>query len=951
MSSKSRLPRGYVELVLMFILFSFGGCSGDPITPAKPKMCEPGETLLDDGRCQPAGLPLDMQCPPGELALENGGCQPAGLPTDMVCPPGEYEKEGGGCEPAGIPPEMCAPGFLPDGNRGCEPILPVDPCPDGMMAIPGDTVCREVMPCGVGDYGDIPVDATTQFVNAAYAGNDGNGTKAKPWKTIQAGVFAAAKGAIVAVAAGIYNEDVTIQGKAVKVWGRCPGMVEVLGTGNKPSVGIYAVKANATEVHGISITGPAKGMEVFGAVGVVVDRVRIHDTQNIGIDAMTVADATDVTITGALIERTTKIGLSPWGSTMAVEGSIVRNTKDDGSGSWGRGIHAENLGTAQANVNVHDSLIERNSYAGIVAFGAALSLEATVVKETLPGSNGSYGLGILAQKSGSRANVSVRMSVVEKNHDIGVLVISSEAMIEGTMVRGTQPNASGTAGMGIYAQGAVTSKAERSSVTINHSVVDRNRTNGILAAASDVVVTATIVRRTIADGNVGNGIASEDDLSGMHRAVLQVKDSLIHENDERGLFVAGSDAVLEGLVIRDNKGHGIEAIRTADSGQRSSVVLRTSQIERNGGVGVYVSSADIQFDSTVVRDTQPMGAEPFGFGVSVRGDVDVPAKIVMKAGLIENSLGVGVQIVGCEGWIEGSVIHGTTSGGLGLSGSGIAVHDYPKTHTAARMTVLTSLVEQNAAFGVYVTGSDVMVDETVVRENGFNPLSYGSGITFESGADVSVRTRGTVQRSIVEYNHETGIAALGAHVNIESTVVRATKVNGNGTSGSGVHVQPDRASGNLATLSVVGSVIETNRESGIYTLNSHATIESTLLSGSTANDLGEFGDGIVVASVTEFVSKWNLTPPSVTINSSHIENNARAGISNFGGNIVLTDSELVCHAFDLNGEDSAGYTWSFDGSHDNKCGCPEATGTCGAKSAGLGPPHIVYDESGETPSP
>jgi len=79
----------------------------------------------------------EAPCGPGELELADGRCQPPGLPLDMPCPPGEAPLEDGSCQAAGVPPSECGDGFTSDGEGGCEPILPKDPCPDGLMAIPG----------------------------------------------------------------------------------------------------------------------------------------------------------------------------------------------------------------------------------------------------------------------------------------------------------------------------------------------------------------------------------------------------------------------------------------------------------------------------------------------------------------------------------------------------------------------------------------------------------------------------------------------------------------------------------------------------------------------------------------------------------------------------------------------------------------------------------------------
>src|SRR5437868_3161882 len=93
-------------LVLLGLAFVMAGCgphegsSGSGPSDAGPVSCLPGELLLDDGGCQPAGLPPDMQCAPGQTPLDDGGCQDAG-----------------------VPPDACGQGFEPDGQGGCNAIL------------------------------------------------------------------------------------------------------------------------------------------------------------------------------------------------------------------------------------------------------------------------------------------------------------------------------------------------------------------------------------------------------------------------------------------------------------------------------------------------------------------------------------------------------------------------------------------------------------------------------------------------------------------------------------------------------------------------------------------------------------------------------------------------------------------------------------------------------------
>ncbi|MBW2457049.1 MAG: hypothetical protein JRI68_21215, partial [Deltaproteobacteria bacterium] len=208
--------------------FLMCGCGGDEVEPGSTPEdeCTPPDRLTDDGRCIEPGVQNDG-CPAGTLGLDDGSCQPAGIPT-----------------------EMCADGFEPAG-QGCEPILPPEPCPKGLMALPGETICRSVMPCGSGKWGDLPVDASTEHVDASYAGGDSDGSAAKPWTTIGEALATAEPDVLIAIAEGSYAEDVVVSGKRVKLWGVCPEKVEVLGTGAELAAVVILASADGTEVGGL----------------------------------------------------------------------------------------------------------------------------------------------------------------------------------------------------------------------------------------------------------------------------------------------------------------------------------------------------------------------------------------------------------------------------------------------------------------------------------------------------------------------------------------------------------------------------------------------------------------------------------------------------------------------------------------------------------------------------
>ncbi|MDI3283432.1 right-handed parallel beta-helix repeat-containing protein [Polyangium sp. 15x6] len=992
-------------LALLLVLLASEGCSSEPeaAPAASPKTCPAGELLLEDGQCQPAGLPPDMVCPPGEWEMAGGGCAPAGLPPDMACPPGEMEKAGGGCQAAGIPQELCATGFSPDGHQGCAPILPMDPCPDGMMAVPGDMVCREVAPCGTGDWGNIPVDATTEFVNAAYPLNDSDGSQAKPWKTIKAGLNAAATGAIVAIAAGTYAENLTIEGKPVKLWGRCPSMVEIAGTSNGlTAILVRGAAASASEVRGISITGPKYGIAI-GSVDVVLDRVRVHDTGDLGIAAVnSVASSAVIALTNSLVERATSAGVVALGATVTIERSVVRETKSDAGGAAGRGILAQPDDTTRSHLTVRDSSVERNHETGIFVLASDVLVEATVVTGTLPDGNGQSGRGIeIGRTTVGRSHATVRGSFLEKNHQFGIFVAASDAVIESTVVRGTPLDGSGQSGGGIWAQGS--GPDVRSDVTVRASLIDDNREGGILLMGSDGLIETTVVRETkpidVGTYSAGIKLVSQPDtgarsnvivrgsrleknhIHGLHvldsdasveatvvqgtqldgdgklgwgmivatsshdipRAKVAVSDCLIENNHEIGMYVGASDVTVEATVIRATQpgangvnGIGLVAETLLGPAQRANVTLTHSIVEKSHGFGVLVKDSDMEIDGTAVRETMPDGAVESGRGIEVVSwETGAPATLTVRQSSIHDNHSIGISVVGAEALIEATLVRKTMSDGTEGPGRGINIQSVPFTAGAgnagqrSNATVYACTIEQNSDVGIYVGSSDVLIEATVVREN-----QSTAGIMVEN-APTGEHANVIVRAALIEKNKRLGIGMLGADVRIEASVVRDSQLREDGDLGRGIQVQLDEATGERANAEVYACLIEDNHESGIFVVNSDATIESTLVRGTTPNQYEQGGDGITAASDPAFVSTWGALPPSVAIAETRVENNTRAGIANFGSTIQVVSSQLVCHKFDLNGENEAGYDWSFEGSHDNLCGCPEPTGQCGAKSAGL----------------
>jgi len=637
------------SVVLGLYALLVGGCGSsesDEASSGGPGDCAPGEWLRDDGVCVPAGLPPDMPCPPGEWQRE----------------------EDGACIPAGIPPDGCGVGFVHDGDRGCEPILPEGPCPEGLMAVPGERSCREVAPCAPGSWGDVPIEPDTEYVDASYTGGASDGSASAPWTSIQAGVDAALAGAIVAVAGGSYVEDVRIEDKSVRLWGRCPALVELAGTGAELAALFIRAGASGSEVRRLAITGQAMGVLLSGSEDVLVEEAWIHDNALRGLNAQADFGPTSVVVRGSLLEQNHELGVFVSGSDATLEATVVRDTLHDEQGMRGTGtsVQADPETGARASVTVARSLFEQNHEFGVFVGGSDATLEATVVRATLPDAQG-FGRGMNVQAdpaTGARARVIVARSLFEQNHDLGVHVSGSDATLETTMVRDTLPDAQGLVGRGMNVQ-ADPETGARASVTIARSLLEQNHTAGVFVSGSDATVEATVVRDTLLDapGLLGRGMSVQDDPAKGARASVTVARSLLEQNHTTGVFVSGSDATLEAIVMRDTlpdaqgpRGRAVQVQSNPKTGNAASVTLRASLFERSVEAAIFViGAATAELEACILRDTVSSQHGILGDGLVVWSK-EGPASAVVTATRIEQSERAAVTSFGAAVALESSLL-------------------------------------------------------------------------------------------------------------------------------------------------------------------------------------------------------------------------------------------------------------------------------------------------------
>jgi hypothetical protein len=476
------------------------------------------------------------------------------------------------------------------------------------MALPGETVCREVAPCGDATWGEIPIDGDTQHVDASYAGMDSDGSAQRPWTTINAAVQAAIPGAVVAIAAGSYVEDVLVFDKPVKLWGRCPSMVLMTGTSAGLSTIDIRQGGDAAEVHTLAITGPKIGIGASGADHVIVDRVWVHDNQRAAIALERTLGAGSMSIDGSLIENVREAGVFSDSIDFDLSRSVIRDTVS-GLAAPGRGINLQtSVHDHVATASISASLIERNTELAIFVYASKLTLEGTLVQDTRSSVAGLGGRALNIEvdpETGERSEVSVRASVFQRNMDIEVTCTGSDLTMESTTMRDTKPQPVDL----LFGRGFSTAdRAGRANVTLRESVITRCHDVGMVVDGSDVLLESVLIRdiaEQAAGKPHGRGLSVQYGRFTAARGAATARWSVIEGTREFGVTTIGSDLTLDATLVRNvsaiSDGSFGDGVTLFTTDQPTNAWITGSRIEASVRAGISSFGGFAQIANTVLE--------------------------------------------------------------------------------------------------------------------------------------------------------------------------------------------------------------------------------------------------------------------------------------------------------------------------------------------------------------
>ncbi|XYI01360.1 DUF1565 domain-containing protein [Sorangium sp. So ce1128] len=527
--------------------------------------CAPGQLDSSSG-CVPVGI----QGCADDFIDEDGLCRPA---LDR-CSPGTVPKHDEGCIEVGIP--GCAMEFVEGG--ACHPTMAR--CPEGTFAVPQRGCVSIDGPdgCGSEPWGEVVEVPGDVHVDPAYGGEDGAGSRERPFTTLAAALATVQAGGRVILAEGEYDEPLEIT-RPMEIVGRCASRVTLRGEQSDPSGNVSAVWFHDVEgagIRGVSVTSPAIGLFIQAATVSVRD-VRVTGASGSGVvvalpgaslemsrslvarageatgdvwtNVLVVSGARAQLTENALVDGTVNLRISSDAQEVVAEGNLLEDTAPQAEAGESVGVHLD-AGTLRLGAS---ALVHHR--AGVLVTGAGAALVAARSLVAAP-AEGVPGAGDVTVEQGARATL--ESSVLSGACDAQLVVADA----------GTEVEASGN-----LFQGGAAAAHDRLGVAVEQR-------GGTLSLSSSLVHEA---------GDVGL-LVSGGEFSSRGVVVQGTRASPLHRDRAAGVLVQGARAALASTYVLEAHVAGVAAFPGADLELTGSLVERTRPEERDGTGGVGLLS-------------------------------------------------------------------------------------------------------------------------------------------------------------------------------------------------------------------------------------------------------------------------------------------------------------------------------------------------------------------------
>ncbi len=476
--------------------------------------------------------------------------------------------------PAALPTFDCPAGWRTRthaaGSSTCEPYPEAGPasCAADEAHFPGQTGCvRLGTACpSSGVFPDEPATTGRVWYVAESGAADGDGSRSRPFGSIQPAVERAGAGDVIQLGMGTFRAPANL-GSGETLRGACVSGTRMVGVASSSTVVRTALGEGGGEtvIENLAIeeTVEGNGIYVVGATAIVRD-VAIR-----GFDAAAVYASTDAIVT---IER---VRIS--------DGGTVALYADTGSEIVARHVFIERA---------------RNAGAYAINEGTSITLEDTAILDTRAADPGSTGAVVV----GEEASLTLRRVLLDGSIEAGIHTFEAATLVASdVIVRNARSEARSHAfGFGVLVR-------QRTRATLDRVVVERNQATGISVVDDgteltlrDVVVLSTARSD---DGKFGRGIGIEHDvLVDAERVFLAggTETSIVVDYDARRVamrdlsIVEGDDA--PSRCIQVQRGAAVDLERAHIVGARLVGINVISSSDSDGAIGSTLTARDVDIE-------------------------------------------------------------------------------------------------------------------------------------------------------------------------------------------------------------------------------------------------------------------------------------------------------------------------------------------------------------------
>ena len=526
-------------------------------------------------RASCAALFLLAACSPGEQAADAA--------------PVDDSSTGGLTVAEPTPPDLgaCPEGWrrlTEDGADRC------DPWPEGGAAtcgiaeyhLPGTEGCQPVgTPCPAGDFPEtLPADAPIVYVRQGSIGGDGS-SPTSALATVAAAMAGLARGSVVAIGAGTYDESFTVY-SGITLQGVCA----------------------ARTVLTASTTAGSEGVVNVAGIDVVLRDLSIRDAERVSV--WVEGRDPSVDLDGVAIEGGRFVSLLAADGSVAGRNILVRGTRPRQPDLlFGRAVTAEGNAT---RVELHQSVLENNIdvAASLATPGIVGVFEDVAVLGVEPrATDRDYGSAIHADDG---AAVEVRRAVIERCHGVALASTDegSSLAADQVVVRDVRPYQNDlVGGFGVFA-------LHGASAEIRRSLLDETSEAAVGAQAASLTIEDVVISDVRGQpAGFGRGLSVQDRVTLVARRILVVRAG------EVGVHAREPGSTLDGedLRIIDTLGRAVDGRggRGLDLEAGATGHVARLLVERSREVGVVATGADTMLsveDASVVEFSPGACAEP-----------------------------------------------------------------------------------------------------------------------------------------------------------------------------------------------------------------------------------------------------------------------------------------------------------------------------------------------------